>query len=194
MTSSVSGCCYRESRLTVSSRERIVTGILFFTRKHFKKRKTFCYLSPDSFDYQKLRLSSLSLSCTHTMVPDRLYNNNNNNYGVPRLSVFSLICATGTQFLRVSLTSQKENGKNAFAFRVRRPGELVSGLRVARWFVYGTLVEKDPCDLKEKRSPGAPPSPSWMIKRSLTHTDKELEETYAKHTHWARDLRPPYYL
>jgi hypothetical protein len=73
-------------------------------------------------------------------------------------------------------------------------GKLVSGLRVARWFVYGTLVEKDPCDLKEKRSPGAPPSPSWMIKRSLTHTDKELEETYAKHTHWARDLRPPYYL
>jgi hypothetical protein len=182
MTSSVSGCCYRESRLTVSSRERIVTGILFFTRKHFKKRKTFCYLSPDSFDYQKLRLSSLSLSCTHTMVPDRLYNNNNNNYGVPRLSVFSLICATGTQFLRVSLTSQKENGKNAFAFRVRRPGETRVGSACGPLVCVWNFGWERSLWLERKRSPGAPPSPSWMIKRSLTHRQGARRNLCKTHT------------
>lgn len=159
MTSSVSGCCYRESRLTVSSRERIVTGILFFTRKHFKKRKTFCYLSPDSFDYQKLRLSSLSLSCTHTMVPDRLYNNNNNNYGVPRLSVFSLICATGTQFLRVSLTSQKKTGKTRLRFGC---GGLGNSCRVCVWPV-GLCMElwlrKIPVTWKKKGAQELPPHP-----------------------------------
>jgi hypothetical protein len=92
------------------------------------------------------------------MVPDRLYNNN--NYGVPRLSVFSLICATGTQFLRVSLTSQKKTGKTRLRFGCGGLGKLVSGLRVARWFVYGTLVEKDPCDLKEKGAQELPPHPA----------------------------------
>lgn len=121
----------------------------------FKKENTFCYLSPDSFYYQSPGcLISLSLSCTHTMVPDRLYNNNNNNYGVPRLSVFSLICATGTQFLRVSLTSQKRKRE-----RVRRPGETRVGSACGPLVCMELCLRKILVTQKKKEPRSSPPPP-----------------------------------
>jgi hypothetical protein len=188
MTSSVSGCCYRESRLTVSSRERIVTGIfLSFTRKHFLKKKNFL-LSLDWFFWLLKAQAPISLSLVYTHNGAGSIVQQQQQQQLWRTPSFCFLSHLRDWYTvpPCLINKSKENGKNAFAFRVRRtrPGELVSGLRVARWFVWNFAWEGS-LWLERKRSPGAPPFTLQLDDKTIinTHRQGARRNLCKTHTH-----------